>query len=48
MSGNTDAQFALHPTQAVFHEVKGYAGQEVSADVADSLAPEISELWQNA
>jgi uncharacterized protein (DUF2267 family) len=48
MSGNTDAQFALHPTRAVFHEVKGYAGEDVSQDVADALAPEISELWQQA
>ena len=48
MSGNTDAQFALYPTRAVFHGVKGYAGQEVSDDVAESLAPEISELWQQA
>ena len=48
MSGNTDAQFAIYPTRAVFHEVKGYAGQEVSDDVAESLAPEISKLWQEA
>lgn len=48
MSGNTDAQFAIHPTRAVFHELKGYAGEEISNDVAESLAPEISELWQSA
>ncbi len=48
MSGNTDAQFAKTPTLAVFHELKGYAGEEVSSDVADSLAPAISELWQQA
>jgi uncharacterized protein (DUF2267 family) len=48
MSGNTDAQFAIHPTRAVFHEVKNYAGDEVSDDVAESLAPEISALWQEA
>lgn len=48
MSGNTDAQFAIHPTRAVFHEIKHYAGPEVSDDVAESLAPEISTLWQEA
>jgi uncharacterized protein (DUF2267 family) len=48
MSGNTDADFAVHPTRAVFHEVKAYAGEEVSNDVADALAPEIGELWQQA
>lgn len=48
MSGNTDAQFAVYPTRAVFHEVKGFAGEEVANDVAESLAPEISALWQEA
>ena len=48
MSGNTDAQFALHPTRAVFHELKGYAGEEVSNDVAESLSYEVGELWQEA
>lgn len=47
-SGNSDAQFAKYPTTAVFHELKGYAGEEVTEDVADSLAPEISALWQEA
>ena len=48
MSGNTDVQFAVYPTRAVFHEVKGYAGEEVTNDVAESLSPEISALWQEA
>lgn len=47
-SGNTDANFARYPTTAIFHEVKSYAGQYVSDEVADSLAPEIRELWQQA
>lgn len=47
-SGNTDAEFARHPTMAIFHEVKGYAGEDLSDDVADSLAPDISALWQQA
>ncbi len=48
MSGNTDAQFAKLPTTAVFHELKAYAGEDVSNDVAEALAPEISALWQEA
>jgi uncharacterized protein (DUF2267 family) len=48
MGGNTDAQFALHPTRAVFHELKGYAGEEVSSDVAESLPNEVGALWQEA
>jgi uncharacterized protein (DUF2267 family) len=48
MSGNTDAQFAVHPTRAVFHELKQYAGNDVSETVAEDLAPEVSELWQQA
>jgi uncharacterized protein (DUF2267 family) len=48
MGGNTDAQFALHPTRAVFHELKSYAGEEVSNDVAESLPNEVGELWQEA
>ena len=48
MGGNTDAKFALFPTRAVFHELKGYAGQEVSDDVAESLPIEVGELWQEA
>lgn len=48
MSGNTDAAFARLPTTAVFHELKAFAGPEVSDDVAESLAPELSDLWQRA
>ena len=47
-SGNTDASFARNPTKAVFHELKIFAGDEVSDAVGDSLAPEISEFWQAA
>jgi len=47
-SGNTDPDFARVPTEAVFHEVKAYTGDEISNAVGESLAPEISELWQQA
>jgi uncharacterized protein (DUF2267 family) len=48
LGGNTDAQFALYPTRAVFHELKGFAGEDISNDVADSLPDEVGALWQEA
>jgi uncharacterized protein (DUF2267 family) len=48
MSGNTDAQFAYYPTRAVFHALKQYAGEDVSQEVADDLAPELSHFWEQA
>lgn len=47
-SGNSDASFAGNPTKAVFQQLKGLAGDDVSDDVSESLAPEISALWQKA
>ena len=47
-SGNTDTSFARLPTKAIFRELKELAGEDVSDDVAEALAPEISELWQEA
>ena len=47
-SGNSDPDFARIPTKAIFHEVKAFAGEDVSDDVADTLAPELSEFWQQA
>jgi uncharacterized protein (DUF2267 family) len=47
-SGNTDRAFAVHPTTAVFHELKAMAGPELSDDVAEALAPEIADLWRRA
>jgi len=47
-SGSSDPDCALIPTLAVFHEVKAFAGKDVSDSVTDSLAPELSELWQQA
>ena len=47
-SGNTDAQFAQHPTKAVFAEIKTLVDQDVVDDVADSLAPDIREFWEQA
>ena len=47
-SGCSDPDFARIPTEAVIHEVKAFAGKDVSDAVADSLAPELSELWRQA
>ncbi len=47
-SGNTDYQFAAVPTTAVFRNIKTLIDQDVNHHVADSLSPDISELWQKA
>jgi len=47
-SGNTDAKFAATPTTAVFHNLKTLINKEVNQQVADSLAPAVSKLWQGA
>jgi uncharacterized protein (DUF2267 family) len=47
-SGSTDPDFAHIPTEAVFHQVKIVAGKDVSDAVANTLSPELSELWQQA
>jgi uncharacterized protein (DUF2267 family) len=47
-SGSSDPAFAHIPTEAVFHQIKAVAGEDVSDAVADTLAPELSELWQQA
>lgn len=47
-AGNTDIQFAPVPTTAVFHNIKTLIDDDVNQQVADSLAPAVSELWQGA
>jgi len=47
-SGNTDTGFAAIPTTAVFHNIKTLINDDVNQQVADSLAPAVSELWQGA
>ncbi len=47
-SGNSDPDFARVPTKAILHEIKVFAGTDVSDDVSDNLAPELSELWRLA
>lgn len=47
-AGATDAQFARTPVTAVFNGLKSLVGEEVSKQVNETLAPEISKMWQNA
>ncbi|MCP4361685.1 MAG: DUF2267 domain-containing protein [Chloroflexi bacterium] len=47
-SGNSDWQFARQPVQAVFHGVKGLVDNNTQNAVSDTLAPELSEMWQEA
>jgi uncharacterized protein (DUF2267 family) len=47
-SGNSDAQFARFPVLAVFASVKQMIDQDLQRDVANSLAPAVRELWEQA
>jgi uncharacterized protein (DUF2267 family) len=45
-SGNSDWQFARTPIQAVFHGLQALIDQDTQEKVADSLAPQVREMWQ--
>ena len=47
-SGNTDPSFARHPTTAVFHQLKAIVGRELSDQVAESLSPDVRQMWEAA
>ena len=47
-SGNTDPDFARFPVQAIFGGMKQFLSQETQKQVADTLSPEVRELWQQA
>ncbi len=47
-SGNSDPQFAKTPILAVFHGVKQIVDNDTQQAVANSLAPEVRELWEKA
>lgn len=47
-SGNSDWQFAKTPIRAVFHGVKELIDNDTNQAVAQSLAPDVRELWQQA
>ncbi len=47
-SGNSDSEFALHPTVAVFGGVRSLIDDSLSNRVAQSLSPQIREHWNQA
>jgi uncharacterized protein (DUF2267 family) len=47
-SGNSDPQFARTPILAVFHGVKQLVDSSTQQAVANSLSPEVRELWEKA
>ncbi len=44
-SGNSDKEFAYYPTRAVFGEIKRFVNSEIEEIVAESLSPDVRELW---
>ncbi len=47
-SGNTDAEFAMYPTLAVFGGIKHYIDAKLDEDVSTALSQEVREIWQKA
>lgn len=47
-SGNSNAEFAFYPTMAVFGGIKSLINVDLSDQVAQSLSPEVREMWQRA
>ena len=47
-AGNTDEKFARYPVIATFHGLKNIIDDSLNNDVADTLSPELSQMWQDA
>lgn len=47
-AGNTDETFARYPVIATFHGLKNLIDDSLNDDVADTLSPELSQMWQDA
>jgi uncharacterized protein (DUF2267 family) len=47
-SGHTDARFARYPVMAVFGGVKQMIDADLEREVAETLSPELREMWQQA
>lgn len=47
-SGNSDAEFAALPTQAVFAGLRFFISPELERQVAQSLSPELESYWKQA
>ena len=46
--GNSNTEFVHYPTLAVFGGLKGLVDDELVARVADTLSPELRQLWDQA
>lgn len=47
-AGNTDPDFARYPTTAVLNQIKALVGQDTANQVAQSLSPEMRQMWEEA
>ncbi len=47
-SGNTDTDFARHPTKAVFAGIKSLINSQLNQQVAEALSPEMRAVWEQA
>ncbi|UCG23382.1 MAG: DUF2267 domain-containing protein [Chloroflexota bacterium] len=47
-SGNSNGEFAVYPTMAVFSGVRMIIDQELQSQVANSLSPQVRDLWEQA
>lgn len=47
-AGNSDPDFARFPTTAVLHQIKAIIGQDMVNQVAQSLSPEMRQMWEAA
>ncbi|MFZ0546344.1 MAG: DUF2267 domain-containing protein [Candidatus Promineifilaceae bacterium] len=47
-SGNTNAEFARFPTLAVFSGIQRYTNSKLNQRIAESLSPEVRELWEQS
>jgi uncharacterized protein (DUF2267 family) len=47
-AGNTDERFARYPVIATFHGLKNLMDDSLNDDVAETLSPELSQMWQDA
>lgn len=47
-SGNSNGEFAYHPALAVFGGIKLMIDNDLSDQVAESLSPQVREMWEAA
>lgn len=46
--GNTNAEFARFPILAVFSGIQQYTNSKLNQRIAESLSPEVRELWEQS